>query len=85
MLAKKEMDTRLPLLDNSDRVCEACILGKHHRDSFPAGMSRRATQPLVLVHSDICGPMEAISHGGNRYFLTFIDDYSRKTWLYFLK
>jgi len=29
--------------------------------------------------------MESESHGGNRYFLTFIDDYSRRTWVYFLK
>ena len=77
--------TGLPLLDNSDRACEGCNLGKHHKDSFLAGMSWRATQPLALVHSDICGPMETVSLGGNRYFLTFIDDYSRKTWVYFLK
>ena len=49
------------------------------------GKSRRATQQLELVHSDICGPLETVSNGGNRYFITFIDDYSRKTWVYFLK
>lgn len=49
------------------------------------GKSCKAKQQLQLVHSDICGSMETESHGGNRYFLTSIDDYSRKTWVYFLK
>ena len=37
------------------------------------------------MHFDICGPMQTSSIGGCNYFLTFIDDYSRKTWVYFLK
>jgi transposase InsO family protein len=39
---------------------------------------------LELIHSDICGPME-YSFGGCRYFIFFIDDYTRMTWVYFLK
>ena len=35
-----------------------------------------------MVHSDICGPITPISNGGKKYFITFIDDYSRKTWVY---
>jgi transposase InsO family protein len=38
-----------------------------------------------LVHSDICGPMSVESISGSSYFVTFIDDYSRRTWIYFLK
>jgi transposase InsO family protein len=37
------------------------------------------------MHTDICGPLMPVSHRGNKYFITFIDDYSRKTWLSFLK
>ena len=37
-----------------------------------------------LVHSDVCGPFRVNSLGGARYFVTFIDDFSRKTWVYFL-
>ncbi|ONK55055.1 uncharacterized protein A4U43_UnF8110 [Asparagus officinalis] len=59
--------------------------GKKHRRSFKVGKSRRATELLQLVHTDIVGPFEVVSLGGNRYFFTFIDDYSRKTWIYFLK
>jgi transposase InsO family protein len=40
---------------------------------------------LDLVYSDVCGPFEVESLGGNRYFLTFIDDASRKVWAYFLR
>ena len=60
-------------------------LGKHHRNSFPVGRSWRASHPLELVHSDLCGPMHTTSIGDDRYFLTFIDDYSRKTWVFFFK
>jgi transposase InsO family protein len=37
------------------------------------------------VHTDICGPLDPISFGGNKYFITFIDDFNRKSWVYFLK
>jgi len=40
---------------------------------------------LDLVHSDLCGPMSVSSVGGAKYFLTFIDDHSRKIYIYFLK
>lgn len=49
------------------------------------GQARRATQALEIVHSDLCGPMQTASLGGSRYFLLFIDDYSRMSWIYFLK
>ena len=68
-----------------NQICEGCALGKHHRHSFPEGKAWRATKPFELIHSDLCGPMKTTSLGGNQYFLTFIDDFSRKTWIYFLK
>jgi len=40
---------------------------------------------LDLVHSDFCGPFKVRSHGGALYFVTFIDDYSRKGWVFSLK
>lgn len=40
---------------------------------------------MQLVHTDICGPMKTQSLGGSIYFLTFIDDFSRNIWIYFLK
>jgi Integrase core domain len=44
----------------------------------------RATKVLELVHTDLCWPMEVESMGGSKYFMLFIDDYSRITWVYFL-
>ena len=45
----------------------------------------RATEPLGLVHSDICGKLNSKSLGGAEYFLTFVDDKTRYVWAYFLK
>lgn len=84
-LHQKNMVVGLPSITEKSEVCEGCALGKHHRDSFPKGKALRATAPLELIHSDVCGPMKTTTDGGNRYFLTFIDDFSRMTWVYFLR
>jgi hypothetical protein len=65
-------------------VCEACIEGKQQRTSFPKDGATRAFKLLGLLHSDVCGPMKTTSCGGARYFVTFIDDFSRKTHVYLL-
>ena len=65
-------------------VCTGCALGKNTKKSFPSSDSR-AKGILDLVHSDVCGPMTVASLGGFMYFTTFIDDFSQKTWIYFLK
>lgn len=46
---------------------------------------RRSNHRLELIHSDLCGPMEQRSIDGSRYFLTFIDDYSRYLYIYMLE
>ena len=65
--------------------CEGCALGKMYRKPFPKKSQHRSTQPLELIHSDICGPMSVNSMGGSRYLITFIDDYSRFTHVYMIK
>ena len=65
--------------------CEGCAHGKHKRASFPKGQATRASEILEIVHSDVCGPMQENSLGGSRYFVTFIDDKSRFTAVYFMK
>jgi hypothetical protein len=57
---------------------------KMHKDRVPKVKTTPTTRPLQLIHSDLCGPLPTTSKTGNRYILTFIDDYTRKTWLYFL-
>ena len=65
-----------------DGVCSGCVLEKHHRDSFEKRASWHAS---TYVHTDLCGPLPAVSFSGFKYFLTFIDYYSRCAWVYFLK
>ena len=64
---------------------QSCILWKQHKDIFQRVATYRAKETLELVCIDICGPMKTQSIGCNFYLLTFIDDYSRYTWVYFLK
>ena len=52
--------------------------------SFPSG-GKRAKQILELVHNDVFGPMNVPSWGKSVYYVSFIDDFSRNTWVYFLK
>ncbi|KAJ0851519.1 putative RNA-directed DNA polymerase [Helianthus annuus] len=75
----------LPKITKDGDVCEGCVSGKQSRKAFQKKTTWQASKPLQLIHSDICGPMRTESIGGCRYFITFIDDYSRKTWVYFLK
>ena len=72
-------------LQQKDSICEGCVLGKMAKIPFPKKSMNRASIPLELVHTDLCGPMQVPSHGGSKYVLTFTDDYSRYTTVYFLK
>ncbi|KAD1131218.1 hypothetical protein E3N88_43246 [Mikania micrantha] len=83
-MGKENIVKDLPVIRNIDSVCDSCVLGKHARKSFSKS-TWRATKPLEMVHSDICGPMKTPTINGNRYVITFIDDFSRKNWLYFIK
>ena len=65
-------------------VCRGCALGKYTKTTFLCSDSR-SVGTLDLIHSDLCGPMTSVSLRGYKYYVTFIDDHSRKTWIYFLK
>jgi hypothetical protein len=77
LLHKHSMVKGLPIFKEQNSPCESCILGKNKRSSFPLS-STQSKQNLKLVHTDLCGPMKTGSIGGIFYFLTFIDDFSRK-------
>jgi hypothetical protein len=64
--------------------CENCIYGKHNRVRFPSGATR-AKGILELIHSDVFGPVPVPSLGKSVYYVSFIDDFSRNTWIYFLR
>ena len=65
--------------------CESCALGKMHRLPFPKQTQHRSKNILEMIHTDLCGPMQVDSMGGSRYILTFTDDFSRYSVVYFLK
>ncbi|KAH9662167.1 hypothetical protein KPL70_024758 [Citrus sinensis] len=64
--------------------CENCIFGKSHRSKFNKG-EHMSKQVLDYAHTDLWGPAQVPSLSGGRYFMSLIDDYSRKVWIYILK
>jgi transposase InsO family protein len=64
--------------------CEHCLYGKQNRVRFPSGATR-VEGILQLVHSDVFGLVSVPSFGKSVYYVSFIDDFSRNTWIYFLK
>jgi hypothetical protein len=75
----------MPSISSSkDELCKVCMLGKNIKKAFPSSDSR-AQGILELVHSDVCDPMSSPSLSGCLYYVIFIDGFSRKCWIYFLK
>ncbi|CAL9001533.1 unnamed protein product [Prunus brigantina] len=85
LLQEQDMVAGLPKIKAVKGVCEGCVLSKQCREAFPREATIRASTPLELIHSDVCGPMQTTTKAGNRYFLTFIDDCTRMCWVYFLR
>ena len=57
LLQKRGMVNGLLVLKNFHVDCEACALGKMHRDEFPTNLDRKKRDIVELVHIDLCGPM----------------------------
>ena len=71
---------------DEDEVCEVCLKGKQARFPFITDPEKSlAERRLELVHTDLCGPMPVDSLGGKKYILTFLDDHTRKVFVYFLE
>jgi hypothetical protein len=89
MASLKELDAMLDGMNLKEMslhcICERCVKGKHQKTSFPKDGATKASQPLEIVHTNVCGPMRTTSYCGTRYFFTCIDDFSRKTHVYILK
>lgn len=83
-LQSKEMVRGFPKFDTQTFTCSDCLVGKQPRNLIPKKSKWRAKEVLELIHSDICGPISPISTSGKRYILCFIDDHSRKAWVYLL-
>jgi transposase InsO family protein len=68
-----------------DRVCRACIEGKLHETQHKPTNVLHTSRVLELLHMDLFGPPTHESLGGKKYCLVIVDDYSRYTWVFFLK
>ncbi|GJW03382.1 retrovirus-related pol polyprotein from transposon TNT 1-94 [Tanacetum coccineum] len=84
--------TRLDLVDGlpkfkygKDHLCSACERGKSKKASHPPKLVPSDYSKLELLHMDLCGPMRVASINGKKYILVIVDDFSRYTWVYFLR
>jgi hypothetical protein len=64
--------------------CPACALAKSHKQPL-TGLGSKVTRVLEVVHSDVCGPFSKATPEGHKYFVLFIDQYSRFTFCFLLK
>ncbi|GKC32579.1 retrovirus-related pol polyprotein from transposon TNT 1-94, partial [Tanacetum coccineum] len=85
LLKNKQMVSGLPVIKPLEHVCKGCVVGKQTKQSFLVGKSKKAEAILEIIHADVCGPMRTESLSSSKYFLLFIDDFSRMSWVYFLK
>lgn len=81
----KKMVTGMPVFSFGHySICRGYALGKNTKKTYPHS-NRKTNGILDLIHSDLCGPVTTLSMNGCLYYIIFIDDFSRKTWIYFLK
>ena len=83
-MAKEELVHGLPEVGQVDQLCEACLVGKQKRLSFPKKVENQARRILELEHGDLCGLIAPEMPNGNKYFLLLADDQSRYMWVVML-
>ncbi|GKA29103.1 integrase, catalytic region, zinc finger, CCHC-type containing protein [Tanacetum coccineum] len=85
-LTKLDLVDRLPKFKyEKDHLCSACERGKSKKASHPPKLIPSDYSKLELLHMDLCGPMRVASVNGKKYILVIVDDFSRFTWVYFLR
>ncbi|GAU44851.1 hypothetical protein TSUD_112250 [Trifolium subterraneum] len=85
LLNLKKMVHGLPHIKTPKQLCKECCVAKPARKAFKHDLPMKSSQKLQLIHSDVCGPLEVQSMGGNYYFLTFIDEFTRHVWIYMIE
>ncbi|MCO5571315.1 hypothetical protein L7F22_025053 [Adiantum nelumboides] len=79
----KELESKI--MNEEDDMTPSLLVSRISMSSLFLQRGRISRSPLEIVHSDIWGPCDHATPNGCRYFITFSDDYSRMTWVYFLK
>ena len=82
---KKSMPSLFIGVDESVLRCETCVLGKSHRSTYSPSLSQKSVVPFELIHSDVWGPSQEPTVSGMRYYVSFIDDCTRLTWVVLLR
>ncbi|KAJ9560934.1 hypothetical protein OSB04_006094 [Centaurea solstitialis] len=86
LLVKNQLVRGLPYKEFTlDDNCVACLKGKQHKASHKSKSINTISAPLQLLHMDLFGPTNVMSIGKKSYCLVIIDDYSRFTWVFFLR
>jgi hypothetical protein len=80
-LAKDDMVSRLSAINHVEQVCDSCLAGKQRHATFPSLAKYRVRERLMLVHGDLCGPVEPAMPHGKCYLFPLVDDASRYMWL----
>ncbi|GJR62349.1 retrovirus-related pol polyprotein from transposon TNT 1-94 [Tanacetum coccineum] len=85
-LARKDLVRGLPRLKfEKDHLCSACQLGKSKKHTHKPKIENTNLEVLNTLHMDLCGPMRVQMINGKKYILVIVDDYSRFTWVKFLR
>nr|GFA48605.1 retrovirus-related Pol polyprotein from transposon TNT 1-94 [Tanacetum cinerariifolium] len=85
-LVRNDLVAGLPKFKyHKEHLCPSCEQGKSKRASHPPKPVPNSRQRLHLLHMDLCGPMRIASINGKRYVLVIVEDYSRYTWVHFLR
>ncbi|XP_052627229.1 uncharacterized protein LOC128133738 [Lactuca sativa] len=76
----------LPLLKlDNETLCAACEKGKLSRSTHKSISESSVSEPLELLHIDLCGPAKTQTIQGKKYILVVVDGFSRFTWVFFLR
>ncbi|KAI3790994.1 hypothetical protein L2E82_04492 [Cichorium intybus] len=70
---------------DNDSLCSTCEHGKQTKQRHPTVINPKITEPLSVLYIDLCGPSAIESIGKKKYILVIVDDYSRFTWVMFLR
>ncbi|GJZ18209.1 retrovirus-related pol polyprotein from transposon TNT 1-94 [Tanacetum coccineum] len=85
-LVRNDLVTGLPKFKyHKEHLCPSCEQGKSKRASHPPKPVPNSKQRVHLLYMDLCGLMRIASINGKRYILVIVDDYSRYTWVVFLR
>ena len=83
-IARKAIEGLPEFQAKHDGGCKGCAKGRNTKKTFPSSESK-PKGILETIHSEVCGPMSSISLSGYAYYVSLIDEFSGKTWVYFMK